>query len=706
MGFFEFIKKLIYKEKETAMVNPGDIVSIPDRNSYKDNIEMINLIDSCKDKYLELLSQKRTLTTIDLKFDDLQENMIMNVDLLLDSIAIDDFFILAPEELTIQAEKLKLYFSSINEMENETIARIIALKELRENKRIPRRNRNRIIDLINNLSNSLIIYNGQKFAILEEMRSFFNMISINTSGIDNDLFEQKYKKLAFISSAIISDDENVTDDLVKKIAFLEKCIEIYVYKNKNEIKELDEEFSKLCSIVMNRRNKRELLDKITNLEKKYLLFYDYGKDLVSEEQIKKLYRVKFNILTSDIDYLRESPIDKDDYGYSYYKDIVAEKLEEILTGKNDNFNKTFRANELDIALNIIKEYFKDGSDIFDIDKILCDKFKLNLLLAFDRINGFSEMLENNVILNSDNLKNPNIFEQDLLSKPHDCWADKVPLMSYFSVLPKPSEEAESYKKWPLYDLFSLTEDRLFTSLCKFYPIPEGIKYLDRERFPFQSIKKISEKVGGKLAIMPSTLEGISGNVFFYNHSDIKLNEGLRFIGDGSFLRLDNSGIVIPSSVERITGKNVFNRDKLSTIYFKDFKNSGLLHDKEALVELFDSLFYPKRVKDHYHYVSDEVKKMQREYHEGRRSYFANYQLFEHDGWVYETKSVSDLDSIVLQDDDEKIKIHTDELAIPCIPEFDGYKINGSAMADKLQEVILKRTGHDIFNDGYQKVLKS
>ncbi len=93
MGFINSIKKLFFKEKEVGIINIGDTIQIPDRSFYKDDIETINLMNKYKEKYLQLLSQKRTITTKEIKFDSLQEDMIMNVDLLFHNLITDDYFL-------------------------------------------------------------------------------------------------------------------------------------------------------------------------------------------------------------------------------------------------------------------------------------------------------------------------------------------------------------------------------------------------------------------------------------------------------------------------------------------------------------------------------------------------------------------------------------------------------------------------------------
>ena len=579
MELFKSMKKLLFKEQELALINIGDIIYIPDRSFYKDNDKVISLINYYKDKYLSLLSQKRTLISTELKFNNLQEDMIMNVDLLLHNIIDDNNYIyLAPEEIMIQMTKFKLYLLKINEMELEAISRLISLKELQKSNKISHRNKKCLNEEINNLSNSLMIFLAQKTAITKEIDTFLNMISINDNKIDNNLLKKRYDKVIFIATSINLNDTSSVNNIMGKIAFVEKQMEIYAYKNKEEIETLDLELETLNNIEKTNGNKEYLLNKIIFLEKKYLLFYEYGRNIISEEQMRNLYKVKFDILTSNIDIFRESPININDYGYSYYQTFIMNKIEKIVKGENLNIKETFKDNTKD-AISIIINSFKNEYNEFDIDELLHNKLKLNLLLSFDKKDGFKEMLDNNTLLSTINIKDSNNFyEKRLLSEEHRYWDDKIPLKSYLSLI----SNDESSKEWSIYKLYKLLEEDILKS--DVYELPEGIKHLDINLIPKDVLNKIREKAKEKILIMPSTLETINGNIFNNNYPKIILNDNLKIIDSDSFKKLDSEEITIPSAVQKISG-NAFNKNKLKTIIFNDYKNSEILHNQDELINL-------------------------------------------------------------------------------------------------------------------------
>lgn len=655
MNFINKLKSLFFNEVEVGIINLGDIIQIPGRDYYKDDIEKINLIDSYKEQYLQLLSQKRTITTRELKFDNLQEDMIMNVDLLLHSIITDEHFLnLASEELMIQMAKLKIYLLEINKMEVETITRLIALKELEKGKRVPRRNKNCLTDEINNLSNSLVIFLGQKTAIQKEIDAHLRTISINNSGKDYDILLKRWERLCFISSSILElSTVNRIDDLITKIAIVERWLEIYAYKNKNEIKILDSQLEELNNIEKTKDNKNDLLHKINGLEQKYLLFYEYGRNVVSDEQIKNLYKVKFNILTCDIDFLRESPIREDDYGYEYYKDIIFNKLQNIILGKNNYFNNTF-PNDMRQALSIIREYYKGDWGGYDGDYVLYKKYMLNLLLSFDKEDGFKKMLSNNILLaNSTDNDERNEFENIFSNISGIEWDYLVPLVSLLSII---DDFSCNHPINRLYQLMKKSEIN-----TTYYKLPEGIISIDSDILSSRVSKYIRREIKDKKElVMPSTLKSISGNLFNSEFQKLSLNSGLEYIGPVVFDLFKGESISIPSSVSYIDEEGI-GKSNLEYINFEDFEHSKLLNNKEAFGKFLTRLLYLTPTGNKQYYTVDkETKERQKAYSSGRYTSSDHRYLLAHDEWYYEYKIIPMFEKLYFNHD---IYIDSSELII-------------------------------------------
>lgn len=73
---------------------------------------------------------------------------------------------------------------------------------------------------------------------------------------------------------------------------------------------------------------------------------------------------------------------------AYYTKIIQEKLEAILTGKNEEFIKVFGKNKTQ-AFNILKKIIKseNGGD-FSAERILTKSRLIQAILAFDTEEGF------------------------------------------------------------------------------------------------------------------------------------------------------------------------------------------------------------------------------------------------------------------------------------------------------------------------------
>ena len=572
MNFISAIKNLFLKDKKLNLIDINDILQIPDRAYYKDDLDKIKLIDLYKEQYNEILSKRKIKTSKELKLDNLQDKMIMYTDLLFhDILILEDYRKLANEELMIQMLKLKLFFSEILTIENEAITRLIALKEIKKSDKVLPQNKSSLNEEINNLTFSLIVFLNSRNAIVREIDTFLTMIEINDNVKDEKLLDEVYSKLIYISEDIVPNNINNINDLIAKIAYLEKKLKIYAYTHDDEIGKLKEELENLRTIKKDKENKNELLNKILLLEKKYLKFYEYGINKISKDEMEKLFEVKFDILTSDIDNLKQSPIKKEDLGYEYYKDIISSKFEKIILGKNDIFNENFKE-DLTSAITYIKRYYKNKEGEYNFDEVLTNKYFLNLLLCFDKENGFDEMLENNKL-------SPNCNDGTISISDYKIdgikWNKDINLNTILELICNTSISNEIDLIWNLYNMRNAKQDSTDS-----YYLPDGIISIDSDKISYNIKDNIRKKSNSKKLIMPDTLKNITGDLFNGNYTELKLNDGLEYIGVDSFLGLNTSSLVIPPSIKEINDS--FSKYKIKNIIFKDYTNSELLRDKESV----------------------------------------------------------------------------------------------------------------------------
>ena len=194
MGFINKIKSFFFNEQEIGIINIGDLMQIPGRDYFKDNNCALALIDKYKEEYYNILKVKRTIYSKDLSLDDLQSEMLMNIDLVLSIVgkhgSLYDEIKKTKLKNMIDIIKLRLYLNTIEEMEKETIIRLIDLKELEKGRKVPHTNRNALKEEINILTTNLIIFINQKKAINIETNTYLANIVIDDNGnedIDEEL---------------------------------------------------------------------------------------------------------------------------------------------------------------------------------------------------------------------------------------------------------------------------------------------------------------------------------------------------------------------------------------------------------------------------------------------------------------------------------------------------------------------------------------
>lgn len=667
-----FLKRLFKKQKyNIGVIRFGDNIVIPGRDYFKDEKD-IELLEEYKEHYIEELSKRKVTTTLNFNSDKLKQDMNMNVDLIL-RILMDneDFYLLAPEELMIQSAKLKMYYEEISALEKETILRLVSLKEIEKGKRIPRYNKMALEEEINQLSIILEMYSYRKTAINIELKNYFDVLSTkDLSKEDTHILDKRLKKLLFITEGIVDREEiNKYEDIKTKIAVLERECERYAYLNKEEAEKIKES--------------NYLSD-----ENKILLFYEYGKNYFDESFVKSFYIYKFNMLTCNINNkFTDSPINKDDYGLSYYEYIISN---EIQTMQSSFYFLHLVGDEIDIKglLEDARRYLKNDYGEFDYKEILTNKLKLAFILSLNYIN-LNDFFDKNIV----HLNEPNGYEEIL----HKCssgmtWHNSVPLASIFEVA------SDSSTNHPLYSFYKL--NRINTDLL----IPVGVKSVNFEQLPKEYIDKIKgDRLSGKKYCLPQTLKSVSGYVDFgnYIYFPLYLNDGLEYIGPGVF-KLSQRRISIPSSVKKISSfVDYYN----GTIEFRDFKNSKIINDEEKFIEFIEN--FSTEVDTHKtsrHYPSEYNLKLQERYRKGGFSTSDHAALLDrqYNIYFYESHMMFKKICFTSEDLENPIVISSSELTTTFKKEDSLFRPGGrfggpnyNEIYLKIRNILLEKTGYDI-----------
>lgn len=522
-----FLKRLFKKNYNIGIIRFGDNIVIPGRDYFK-NEKDIELLEEYKKHYIEELCKRKAVTTLNFNSNKLKQDMKMNIDLIL-KVLLDneDFYLLAPEELIIQSLKLKMYYEEINALEEETILRLIALKEIEKSKKVSRHNRMALEEEINQLSIILEMYSYRKTAINIELKNYFDIISTkDLEKQDTEIYKQRLEKLLFITDGIIDKKEiDKYEDIKVKMAILERICERYAYQNKNKITDilfrLDKLFNKVQSDIVRNCEMNYYLNEVLELEKILTLYFDYGFNLINKDVMKKLYNIKFDVLTDNIEN-NESPIKKDDYGYTYYKEIISENIEDLIMGRNKElhelFSNTFNSILYErLLINNIKEIL----NIFNYDEILSSVIKLRLC-TIARNNIYRFYYQTSL----KELKEIYEFEE-----PGIVWDESIKLEDVFKYV---THDNPIYSN-PLYRIYksiysanSIDNVHYLDYMNDIYTLPEGIIEINFNEMSKSNYDYFKEKCNRVDLHFPSSLKKIIyGN--FFNDANIQtlhINEEL------------------------------------------------------------------------------------------------------------------------------------------------------------------------------------
>ena len=374
------------------------------------------------------------------------------------------------------------------------------------------------------------------------------------------------------------------------IAYLEQELEIYVYTHQDDLAKLREETDKIAYslkatfIQELKRHKEEYLNKIKELELRYKVFSLYGRNLVTYEDLEKLYESKFKVLTIDIldDSYSNMIIDITTTEFKVYQDIILSLINQILDGKNSYINTLTRSPHINAPkmVKLIMKVLTGDKEKFDVREILKDRLKLGFLIALNKKD--LEKFFDNIKVKKANYPKLNFY--DALFR----WKEYLPLRTIFE-LKKCNMEMDSFldfDKDPLYQIYILvsktfTEEKWLEGLVEikpYYVINENRETLLKVKEYFRNKFKVE-------LILPSTLKILNG--FFFHNSSIKclfLNGGIEKVGDLSMPDLEY--LYVPPSVKKL-------RDvKAKTIVFQDYEESLLLKSVDALGEfLYYSLSF-------------------------------------------------------------------------------------------------------------------
>ena len=593
MNIIKYLKSLFNKENNAYLINGYASFAIPKRDVL--NEKQIEILTTTKEEYLGLL-KNNIFTSLDLEIDDINNKREMYTKLLLNNMMSET------NNNKVLSIKLKSYESDLIYLRETLLIRLIALSEIVNQNRFKRRTKEALINEIGKIQLSLVTIDSQIVSIHNEIEAYLSNPQI---GLDLD------KR--------ICDLEKLSEDIVEKcglsskeayIAYLERSLEIYCYKNKEEVNSLKDELDSLRCSEINSDNINSLKERINKLEKMYNIYYEFDRNTITKEDMYSLYEAKFYIYAYDYsfkiyngkdDIFSSHEVKFDAYSFRNYNslvnevylDIISKKINTLLNGNSPyliNFVEKNSVNKLAYMINNIK-FFLMNNDQFDFEEILNNKYKLLLLLSLDDVDGLTMFFKNTKVDIYDDV----LFNNDMISNNHyksilnykdsneDClyYHVKLPLSTVLKLCLLNNEKDGNVRALIVLEYWGTQYD--------FGIFPEGILSGNISNKCYDYFLMMGN------VLMPKSLIDISmeapskkTNIVFQNGTKLIEIKGPTPQDGKPFQPYGTCSITLPSSVKLLKTSEL----AVNSITFEDYKNSELLNcdSIKEKIELVNNLF--------------------------------------------------------------------------------------------------------------------
>ncbi len=590
MKVFEILKNIFSKTQNDiyALLDLRSAVNIPSRESL--SLEENKKIDEIKLEYLKLLNNK-ILFSRDLDIKEIKEEVDMNAELIKNLFTKDEvypFDYIDENEkvnLVVKASKMNLYLSHIVMMYRKVELMFIALEEILNSDKIKLPSKRRAVRFkCENLLFTLATFRNQGEGIALEVSSYLKEYNISEDVISGE--EKNIKKNEVLRCIKTVMPERLDylhfnsikfDSPLEYVAYLERELEIYVYNNKEKKTELIRD---LIYYEDEAYSYEEAVKVLSVLEMRMKIFSLYGKGIITELMINKLYEFKYELLTFNI-MLGGNGFGRLNYAeVECYDKIIMEKIEDIVRGRNYVLNEFVGNNSFKMVANLFRN--KDG--IFSSYDILNNKKLFAFLNSLDYRENLSRVIDffNDFMVN--------ISDYEIPENSAFTWEEKVPLITVMKLM----ECGYLSQNDEIYSFYELVKDKIENIyICK---IPEGISEinvgLDIITKDEKLINMINSKAKDKKVYTPSTLKSIIG-FFNIDCESLILNDGCEVFSPMCFSCNSEFKISVPSSL-KILHLGEF-KDTIDSIIFRDYKNSCILNDEGNLNHLLCTLFLKRNV---------------------------------------------------------------------------------------------------------------
>ena len=432
-----FLKRLFKKENNNVTelyLSLLDYNIIPPSDDFYNTENNQLLTSEYNNKYKEILSN-RCKSSIDLKLDDVDLNMYVNIisKLTIELHNISDILNQSEDRnninLNIIINKLNYYKSVLSEYKDKSFIKIKVLDNILKRKILFHNKRSIIESEISNIKGKILICQNNISGIEKELNYYYSFSSNNIPKVDNekDYLSSIYDRDYRFTKALKLNIEYKKDISLSDICSIEILLENYLYNNKDLLDKIKEEYNILLNSNIERNKKLKiintLIDKYIAIDKLYK-----EKDIIF---LNKLLELKFN--TIEEDYINNGEKLINGYSYKeeieYFGNIISNRIDNIVRDKDkrilSRYQEYFKEygfiiNDYERLIRIFKDIITNEENNYNIKEILNSPLCIGLILSMDKpdklinyINNFKIDIAECKDINFYN----NIFE----------WENKIPL---------------------------------------------------------------------------------------------------------------------------------------------------------------------------------------------------------------------------------------------------------------------------------------
>ena len=610
--FFKFFKKSKLNQEVLCLVNLQDSIIMPP-NSFFDNVKNKELCEQYYQEYKRILSNKKKILSTHLKSTE-TDDIRVYIDILT-SLEIHIHDILSNsnskgynyEYVTNLLARLNGYVHILKAIEEESFLRIAALSSL---KSIPFLSNNKKSAIDNEISRLQIqIFNAQKDIELINLQtnSCFSIIeNLNLEKDPKYYNDLRGRLIGYIPAFIPDSLKEYVENYQNKnyLSLMQIKLEVLLFKNKNILKDLENEFDNLLEFTHLDRTAR--IHSINRLITKYMAIKEYKRI----EDKKLLYKlVEFKVNSYEIDYGNHREILHDCASSKEEKEIMKEVFfKKVSTFMQSNcvFEEykrfDFSKRDYRILANLINNAVKNKYGVFDYGRILCSPELTMLLFSINNPYKIQSFFKNFQVSDCTYLAATSLRRNMFDFEEYIPLETVMRLTEVFLKNPhhkeKILEDKELYDLYKIYDclLYSVIKPKspshVFENVSKITITGQNILF-------YPELIKIynNEMAQGRKLVFPKSLKKLTIIVNNYDREFLKyyefeLNEGLE---DLSILETPTYAtppkvLELPSTLEHCE-INI----RPETIRFRDYTNSKLLVSEIRFKNFLKNLMHAQRL---------------------------------------------------------------------------------------------------------------